>query len=139
MNNRTRGVPGQVGLQGPPGPPCTSCAHDHLPKPVTARHIASGGKRCLHPTDSLVIINSKERVTLVLPQIETNEEFCDDQYYCPCNITIKCLGGNHLIMTTQGKINEFVTSLPLNNGAAKYEFTSVPTGWHALILKSLEG
>lgn len=136
MSSWLRGVKGEPGLQGPPGPPCVTCSCDHRPKPISARYISSGGKRSLTANDNLVVLDSDERITLFLPIMETVHEFCEDQYYSPCQLTIKTLSGNHCVKTSNGKINKHFTTLDLDHGAVKYEFTSTPDGWLMFIFKS---
>jgi hypothetical protein len=132
-----KGAKGETGLQGPPGKPSTSCICEHHPKRVTTRYINAGGGRSLHPTETTVIIDTLERVSLTLPKIENSAEFPEDYYYYACEITIKSLGGCHRVISTDMKINNLLSFVDLEDGAVKYEFTATPDGWCMLIFRSI--
>lgn len=130
-----RGPKGEPGLQGPVGPP-GECLCNKDNQSLNARYISSGGKRSLHPRDGTVVIESNERVTLLLPNLVSGSSQSDDQYYLAYNVTIKCLSGTHLVVSPDKKINGVATQVALDHGAAKYEFTSTPEGWLMLIFQS---
>lgn len=130
-----KGGPGLQGERGEPGPPSPA------PRPL-GRYITSGGSRSLRPDEScIVVLDTDERVTLFLPKIESWEEIPDDALYHPLSITIYCVKGAHCLVSPdkEKKINCLLSRAELNDGVAKYEIFSTPTGWKLMIFKSETG
>jgi len=120
------GVPGHVGLQGAQGPPGPE-------KIRYTRYISSGGLRVVYDEDSVIVVDTEETVTFVLP--ERHLEKGDDFYYETKRIEIYVLKGRHRV-TTKKRINTFMKTVELDYRMAKYEFVMVPSGWTMMIFES---
>ena len=126
-----KGDPGEEGKQGPRGfdgnpgkdgrdaPPC-NCkgSSDH---PTMIRIIRSKGTHSLDVVDKLVVIDTSEAVTLILPEtrIVSPPEIVTDFYYNSNKIKIICYSGTHQIKCYSqiNKINKYLSSYSISSSS----------------------
>ncbi len=107
------GPTGPRGPQGPQGPPCNACSsYDKTLR--TVRYIQNGGTHNVQNDDSIIVINSSNSVTLILPESAKWEQ--DDDYYQEVRpLTISSPIGSHVVKGSNSdtKINSYLTSVAI--------------------------
>lgn len=124
-----KGPPGGQGERGPPGPAGP-------PGKLLARYITSGGSRSLRQEEfCTVILDTEERVNLLLPKLPVDDTIVDDMVYYPFFVTIYCQKGVHCLSASDKKINRYFSSVELSE-LTRYDLISTPVGWSMMIFKS---
>ena len=124
---------------GPPGPQGNAGPIQLHPRGfANSRYIRSGGSRSLFRHDSIVICDSRERITLHLPAIDLYSELPDDCYYQALLFSVFVLEGSHRIVAANGnRINTLLSSVEIEDTSTRYDFLSNPQGdWLYTIHKS---
>lgn len=128
MSDRSQGKQGIPGVQGVQGLPSSECFLNHFPLIHQGRWIGEGGSRSLSPTDSIIIIDSEEKVSLHLPDLPERGSLAQDFLYTPVHYRIYIIQGFHSIKS-KTKINKILTSVDLDNSTV-FEFVSGPSCWY---------
>jgi hypothetical protein len=114
------GKPGGPGEQGPRGPPC-DCKNILYGKRHPTRIIRGRGNRTIDIMDEYIIIDTKETVTLTLPDLSKMVEPDDyNDFYIESKVyNVMCYTGIHNIRvsssTPDAKINGYLTEYRIGN------------------------
>lgn len=121
------GDKGDPGLQGPRGFDCI-CARNDKPE-RRIRNISKEGQRSIFEEDDIIILNSKNEIVLVLPDIGKKTEVQDDDYYTTSKVyVIFSIRGSHNVKCRKGSyINSYTMIQPIQEGK-KYEFIFLGQG-----------
>ncbi len=134
-----QGTPGPTGPVGPAGPSCCYSG-SHNTNTANVRFIDNGGVHNVQEDDGMIIINSSNPVTMILPDSPKSTDNNTGDYYSDVRVlTISSPLGSHIIKTSNAdsKINTFLTSVVLgprkvtNNpsyGPGNLQMTFYPDG-----------